>query len=74
VNEQQSKQSDTEGIYGPVKEDFIRQPLKNPETSFKDAMLLLSQDEWLVLHVNCFFFIKIFIFKKGKKMPRNEYN
>jgi hypothetical protein len=60
VNEQQSKQSDTEGIYGPVKEDFIRQPLKNPETSFKDAMLLLSQDEWLVLysvlHVSSFFY------------------
>ena len=47
VDDYQTKNDlDTNGIYGPVKEEFLMQPFKNPETAFKDAMALLNQDEW----------------------------
>lgn len=34
------------GIYGTVKEDFTRQPFKNPESAYKEAMNLIVQDDW----------------------------
>ena len=36
------------GVYGMVKEEFTRQPFKNPEGAFKEAMNLLSQEDWYV--------------------------
>jgi hypothetical protein len=49
-NEEQTKnlkETDQEnGVYGTVKEDFVKQPFKNAETAFKEAMNMLSQEDW----------------------------
>jgi hypothetical protein len=34
------------GIYGVLKEDFLRQPFKNGDVALKEALALLSQDDW----------------------------
>jgi hypothetical protein len=34
------------GLYGIAREDFLKQPFKNPETAYKEALNLLSQDDW----------------------------
>lgn len=34
------------GIYGVLKDDFLRQPFKNGDAALKDALALLSQDDW----------------------------
>ena len=34
------------GIYGTVKEEFAKQPFKNPESAYKEAMNLISQEDW----------------------------
>ena len=33
-------------IYGSVKEEFVRQPFKNAELAFKEAMQLIAQEDW----------------------------
>ncbi len=34
------------GVYGTVKEEFVKQPFKNPENAYKEAMNLISQEDW----------------------------
>ena len=34
------------GVYGTVKEEYLKQPFKNPEAAYKEAMNLLSQEDW----------------------------
>jgi hypothetical protein len=34
-----------QGISGVLKEDFVKEPFKNPEASLKDAMRLIAQDD-----------------------------
>ena len=41
-----TKDSDLSSIYGSVKEEFVRQPFKNPELAFKEAMQLIAQEDW----------------------------
>ena len=33
-------------VYGSVKEDFLKQPFKNADNAFREAMNLLAQDDW----------------------------
>ena len=42
----ESVESDTEVITRVVKEDFLKQPFKNPDNAFKEAMNYLSQENW----------------------------
>lgn len=42
----ESVESDTEVITRAVKEDFLKQPFKNPENALKEAMNYLSQENW----------------------------
>jgi hypothetical protein len=37
---------DEVAIYGTVKEEFVKQPFKNAEQAFKDAMNMLAQEDW----------------------------
>ncbi|RMZ95708.1 hypothetical protein BpHYR1_050751 [Brachionus plicatilis] len=39
-------ETDAEIVTRVVKEDFVKQPFKNPESAFKEAMNYLSQDNW----------------------------
>lgn len=39
-------ESESSGFYGAVKEEYIKQPFKNPEGALKEAMNNLGQDEW----------------------------
>ena len=47
-----SKVKDSEsfenGIYGAVKEEYVKQPFKNAEIAYKEAMNLIAQEDWLV--------------------------
>ncbi len=41
----ENKENDL-SIYGSVKEEFIKQPFKNAELAYKEAMNLISQEDW----------------------------
>ncbi len=45
INEEEDSEL---GFYGQVKEDYIKEPFKNPDAAYKDAMAFLATDIWFV--------------------------
>jgi hypothetical protein len=41
-----SAAKETDNVYGVVKEDYLKQPFKNPDNALKEALHLLAQEEW----------------------------
>jgi hypothetical protein len=45
-NEREKEKEMSDNVYGVVKEDFVKQPFKNAENALRDALNLLSQEDW----------------------------
>lgn len=41
-----SRENENADIYGPVKDEFVKQPFKNAEQALKDGLNLLAQEDW----------------------------
>ncbi len=71
-NEESKNLKETEqenGVYGTVKEDYVKQPFKNAENAFKEAINMLSQEDWYELYkILVFLKLPVFLFYfKGRK-------
>lgn len=46
TNSREMDKEPNENVYGPVKDDFVRQPFKNADQALKDGLNLISQEDW----------------------------
>lgn len=69
---------DNSNVYGIVKEDFPKQPFKNPDNALRDAMNFLAQEDWYLQIPFQIYFILLFyrfiIPKLGEEMSSHEHH